>query len=194
MNVAYYTMAIDNSIDHFLEEILGIGETHAKRNDQGPFVVQANFSYLNEMIYKQKFFVQCSLINFDKKKMHLFLEIISSSNNEVMAFSEQFETFEILRTYGEDYKCIFVGDASMSPYEIMIPGGGNEHYNEEAGHVWLERVTNKWSSHLWINPTPQKYWSYSHTTQIIKQIFDNKMVPLTIEGLVEGTKILSRKY
>ena len=89
MNVAYYTMAIDNSIDHFLEEILGIGETHAKRNDQGPFVVQANFTYLNEMIYKQKFFVQCSLINFDEKKMHLFLEIISSSNNEVMAFSEQ---------------------------------------------------------------------------------------------------------
>ena len=80
----------------------------------------------------------------------------------------------------------------MSPYEIMIPGGGNEHYNEEAGHVWLERVTNKWSSHLWINPTPKKYWSYSHTTQIIKQIFDNKMVPLTIEGLVEGTKILSK--
>ena len=89
MNVAYYTMAIDKSIDYFLDEILGIGETHAKRNDQGPFVVQANFTYLNEMVYKQKFFVQCSLINFDKKKMHLFLEIISSSNNEVMAFSEQ---------------------------------------------------------------------------------------------------------
>ena len=89
MNVAYYTMAIDNSIDHFLEEILGIGETHAKTNDQGPFVVQANFSYLNEMVYKQQFFVQCSLINYDKKKMHLFLEIISSDNYKIMAFSEQ---------------------------------------------------------------------------------------------------------
>ena len=80
MNVAYYTMAIDKSIDYFLDEILGIGETHAKRNDQGPFVVQANFTYLNEMIYKQKFFVQCSLINFDKKKCicfwKLFLQVI----------------------------------------------------------------------------------------------------------------------
>ena len=107
---------------------------------------------------------------------------------------EKIPTWEVLHTYGSNYKCIFVGDASMSPYEIMIPGGGNEHFNEEAGHVWLERVTNKWSSHLWINPTPKKYWDYSHTTQIIKQIFDNKMVPLTIEGLVEGTKILSRKF
>ena len=89
MNVAYYTMAIDNSIDHFLEEILGIGETHAKINDQGPFVVQANFSYLNEMVYKQKFFVQCSLINFNTKKMHLFLELISTNNNKIMAYSEQ---------------------------------------------------------------------------------------------------------
>ena len=89
MNVAYYTMAIDNSIDYFLEEILGIGETHAKTNDQGPFVVQANFNYLNEMVHKQKFFVQCSLINFDTKKMHLFLELISSDNNQIMAYSEQ---------------------------------------------------------------------------------------------------------
>ena len=89
MNVAYYTMAIDKSLDFFLEEIIGIGETHAKTNNQGPFVVQANFTYLNEMKYNQKFNVRCSLINFDLKKMHLFLEIISSRNNEVMAFSEQ---------------------------------------------------------------------------------------------------------
>ena len=89
MNVAYYSKAIDNSIDHFLEEFLGIGETHAKTNDQGPFIVQANFSYLNEMVYEQEFFVQCSLINYDKKKMHLFLEIISSNNNKMMAYCEQ---------------------------------------------------------------------------------------------------------
>ena len=114
--------------------------------------------------------------------------------NNARRWSEKFETFEILRTYGDDYKCIFVGDASMSPYEIMIPGGGNEHFNEEAGQVWLERVVNKWSSHLWINPIPERYWNYSQSTQIIKKIFNDKMIPLTIEGLVEGTKILSRKY
>ena len=146
--------------------------------------------------YAQQFLFSAARSAFKHIEYYYFHNCLYEGvwKNNSRRWSEQFETFEILRTYGEDYKCIFVGDASMSPYEIMIPGGGNEHYNEEAGHVWLERVTNKWSSHLWINPTPQKYWSYSHTTQIIKQIFDNKMVPLTIEGLVEGTKILSRKY
>ena len=151
---------------------------------------------MDEHVYKVESLFSAAKSSFKHLKHFYFHNCLYEGvwKNNSRRWSEQFETFEILRTYGEDYKCIFVGDASMSPYEIMIPGGGNEHYNEEAGHVWLERVTNKWSSHLWINPTPQKYWSYSHTTQIIKQIFDNKMVPLTIEGLVEGTKILSRKY
>merc|ERR1711991_181362 len=151
---------------------------------------------MDEHVYKVESLFSAAKSSFKHLKHFYFHNCLYEGvwKNNSRRWSEQFETFEILRTYGEDYKCIFVGDASMSPYEIMIPGGGNEHYNEEAGHVWLERVTNKWSSHLWINPTPQKYWSYSHTTQIIKQIFDNKMVPLTIEGLVEGTKILSKKY
>ena len=89
MNVAYYTMAIDKSLDLFLEEILGIGETHAKKNNQGPFVVQANFTYLNEMKYNEKFCVKCSLVDFDQKKMHLFLEMVSLRNSKIMAFSEQ---------------------------------------------------------------------------------------------------------
>ena len=92
MNLSYYTMAIDNSIDYFLEEILGICETHAKTNDQGPFVVQANFSYLSEMVHKQKFFVQCSLIHFDLKKMHLFLELISPlTNSNSLSLGELFD-------------------------------------------------------------------------------------------------------
>ena len=106
-------------------------------------------------------------------------------------WKEQFPTLDILRTFGKDYKCIFVGDASMSPYEIMMPGGGNEHFNQEAGSVWLQRAVNQWKSHLWINPTPKKYWEYSQSTYIIKNIFSEKMVPLTIEGIEEGTKILS---
>ena len=77
MNVAFYTMAIDKSLDIFLENTLGLGETHAKQNDQGPFVVQASFHYLNEMKYNDRFFVQATLIDFDTKKMHLCLEIIS---------------------------------------------------------------------------------------------------------------------
>ena len=89
MNVAFYTMAFDKSLDYFLENYLGLGETHAEYNNQGPFVVQANFHYINEMKLNEKFFVQAALINFDIKKMHLCLEIISKKTNLTMAISEQ---------------------------------------------------------------------------------------------------------
>ena len=89
MNVAFYTMVFDKSLDFFLENTLGLGETHAKEYQQGPFVVQASFHYLNEMKYKDRFFVQASLIDFDIKKMHLCLEIISEEKKMIMAISEQ---------------------------------------------------------------------------------------------------------
>lgn len=105
----------------------------------------------------------------------------------------QLETQEILRTYGPDYKCIFVGDASMSPYEIAYPGGANEHWNAESGQTWLERVRDQWNSHLWINPIPQKYWSYTHSIQMIQDIFGaDRMVPMTLSGLEKGMKELTR--
>ena len=113
--------------------------------------------------------------------------------NNSRRWSEQFSTSEILRTYGKEYKCIFVGDASMSPYEILAPGGGNEHFNEETGQVWLNRARNQWPSNLWINPTPKKHWKFSQSTNIIKEIFSNRMVPLSLKGIDEGTKILSKK-
>ena len=112
-------------------------------------------------------------------------------NNE-RRWTERLATSEILKTYGTDYKCIFVGDASMSPYEILMPGGGNEHHNDEPGKVWLERVINKWPSNLWINPTPKYEWELSHSTSLIREIFNDRMVPLSIEGIEEGTKILSK--
>ena len=112
--------------------------------------------------------------------------------NNRRRWNEQIPTFEILNTYGKEYKCIFVGDASMSPYEILMPGGGNEHYNDEPGKVWLERVINKWPSNLWINPTPKYEWEFSHSTSLIREIFNDRMVPLSIEGIEEGTKILSK--
>ena len=109
-------------------------------------------------------------------------------------WKERFSTSEIFRTFGKEYKCIFVGDAAMSPYEILIPGGGNEHFNDEPGNVWLERAISQWPSNLWINPTPRKEWKFSHSTSLIRKIFSNRMVPLTIQGIEEGTKILSKKY
>ena len=105
----------------------------------------------------------------------------------------QLDTNEILRTYGPDYKCIFVGDASMSPYEIAYPGGANEHWNAESGQVWLERARDQWGSHLWINPIPEKYWTYTHSIQMIKEIFGaDRMVGMTLSGLEKGIKSLTR--
>ena len=113
--------------------------------------------------------------------------------NNSRRWEERFSTFEVMRTYGKDYKCIFVGDASMSPYEIIYPGGANEHFNDEPGQVWLKRARENWPSNLWINPTPKEYWEFSHSTNLIKEIFENKMVPLSLNGLEEGTRILSNK-
>ena len=105
----------------------------------------------------------------------------------------QQSTQEVLRTYGPDYKCIFVGDASMSPYEIAYPGGANEHWNPESGQVWLERVRDQWKSHLWINPIPEKYWNYTHSITMIQEIFGkDRMVPMTLNGLERGMKELTR--
>ena len=113
--------------------------------------------------------------------------------NNSRRWKEQFSTREIFRTYGKEYKCIFVGDASMSPYEILVEGGANEHFNQEAGQVWLERAIAQWPSNVWINPTQEQHWNYSQSTNIIKEIFSNKMVPLSIKGIEEATKILSKK-
>ncbi|MEX0286470.1 MAG: VWA domain-containing protein [Paracoccaceae bacterium] len=107
-------------------------------------------------------------------------------------WTEQTPTHEVLRTYGPDYKCIFVGDASMSPYEIAYPGGANEHWNEEPGSTWLQRARDQWASHLWINPIPEKYWEYTHSIQMIKEIFEDRMVPMTLRGLEQGMKELTR--
>jgi len=104
----------------------------------------------------------------------------------------QIPTHEVLRTYGPDYKCIFVGDASMSPYEIAYPGGANEHWNKEAGQVWLQRARDHWSSNLWINPVPEKYWDYTHSINMIREIFADQMVPMTLSGLEKGMKELTR--
>jgi len=105
----------------------------------------------------------------------------------------QTPTHEVLRTYGPDYRCIFVGDASMSPYEIAYPGGANEHWNAEAGSVWLNRAREQWKSNIWINPIPEKYWSYTQSITMIQELFGaESMVPMTLEGLSRGMKALTR--
>ena len=107
-------------------------------------------------------------------------------------WTEQIPTDEIIRTYGSDYKCICVGDASMSPYEIAFPGGANEHYNAESGQVWLDRIRSQWPNNLWINPVKQNLWGYTQSIEMIKDIFEDRMVPMTLEGLEKGMKELAR--
>jgi uncharacterized protein len=100
----------------------------------------------------------------------------------------QTPTWDVLRSYGPDYRCIFVGDAAMSPYEILHPGGANEHWNPEPGQVWLERACAQWPHHLWINPAPQAHWTHTQSTRLISGIFKGRMVPMTLEGLSAGIR------
>ena len=106
-------------------------------------------------------------------------------------WNAQIPTHEILRTYGQDYKCIFVGDAAMSPYEIAYRGGANEHWNEETGEVWLRRARDQWPNNLWINPLPEPQWRYTRSVGMIREIFENSMVPMTLDGITKGMRSLS---
>ncbi|MDB5672209.1 MAG: domain containing CoxE-like family protein [Alphaproteobacteria bacterium] len=108
-------------------------------------------------------------------------------------FSERTPTWDVLHKYGHDYKFVFVGDAAMSPYEISHPGGAIEHFNEEAGAVWMKRVTNTYPSAVWLNPTPEQYWGYSASTGLIRDLMQDRMYPLTLAGLDEAMRSLTRK-
>jgi uncharacterized protein with von Willebrand factor type A (vWA) domain len=103
----------------------------------------------------------------------------------------QIPTEDLFRTYGADYKCIFVGDASMSPYEIAYAGGANEHWNAISGEAWLRRAQDHWPNSVWLNPVPEKYWPYTQSVGMIQRIFDNRMAPMTLDGISDGMKLLT---
>lgn len=102
----------------------------------------------------------------------------------------QTPTWEVLRRFGRDYKCIVVGDASMSPYEIAVPGGANEHWNPEAGQVWLQRLAETWPDHAWLNPVPEAHWRHTQSIGMVRQIFPDRMLPLTLDGLTRAMRML----
>jgi len=103
---------------------------------------------------------------------------------------ERTTLFEILRKYQPDYRVIMVGDASMSPYEIMQPGGSIEHWNDEAGAVWLQRITQRFQRHAWLNPEPKNRWDYVQSIGIARQLLGDRMFPLTLHGLDDAIKAL----
>ena len=106
--------------------------------------------------------------------------------------SEKLSTWDVIHSYGPDYKLVFVGDASMSPYEIARPGGSVEHWNEEAGAVWMERLLNTWSRAVWLNPLPEEHWNYTPSILLLQQLMGKRMFPLTIDGLERAMRSLSR--
>ncbi|MFM8499824.1 MAG: vWA domain-containing protein [Chakrabartia sp.] len=109
-------------------------------------------------------------------------------------FSERTPTWELLHKFPHDYKVVFVGDAAMSPYEITHPGGSVEHFNEESGAAWMQRVANTYPAAVWLNPTPEQHWTYSQSTKIIRELMNDRMYPLTLDGLDEAMRELTRKH
>jgi len=106
--------------------------------------------------------------------------------------TERFATVDVMRTFSPDYHVIFVGDASMSPYEILYPGGSVEHMNDEAGAVWMTRLLEHFSRAIWLNPRAESNWNYTQSIQLVNEIMTDRMFPLTLDGLERGIRALQR--
>ncbi|MDA9240717.1 VWA domain-containing protein [bacterium] len=105
---------------------------------------------------------------------------------------EQISTYDLLNKYSSDYKVIFVGDASMAPYEINSPGGSVEYHNEEPGNVWMDRMAKTFDKLVWLNPVQEQYWDYTPSILMLRELVEGKMFPLTLGGLEKGMKLLSK--
>ncbi len=112
--------------------------------------------------------------------------------NNARRWTEKTPTWDVLHTYPSDYKVIFVGDASMSPYEITLPGGSVEHMNEEPGALWLRRVTDIYEHSVWLNPVPEEHWGWTPSIKLVRDLFGSRMFPLTLEGLDGAMRELMR--
>ena len=112
--------------------------------------------------------------------------------NNRRRFAEKFDTWDVIRKYNKDHKLVFVGDATMSPYEILQPGGSVEYNNEEAGAEWIQRLTHAYPKFAWINPEPLGVWQYRQSISIIQQLVSNRMYPLTLKGLEDAMRMLSK--
>ena len=110
--------------------------------------------------------------------------------NNRLRHAEKLSTFDVLHKYGPDYKLIIVGDATMSPYEILQPGGSVEHWNDETGAIWLKRMTNFYRHSVWINPTPESQWPWTQSIKIARELMEDRMYPMTVAGLEKAMREL----
>jgi uncharacterized protein with von Willebrand factor type A (vWA) domain len=131
---------------------------------------------------------------FKNMKFYYFHNCVYDTlwKNNRRRHAERFPTWDILRKYPADTKLIFVGDATMSPYEILQPGGSVEYNNEEAGAAWLQRFTHAFPKYIWLNPEPEGLWQYRQSIAIVKQLMNERMFPVTIDGLERGMRLLSK--
>jgi uncharacterized protein with von Willebrand factor type A (vWA) domain len=113
-------------------------------------------------------------------------------SKSVRRHAETTSTFDILHKYSKDYKVIFVGDATMAPYEVTHVGGSIEHYNDEAGAVWIKRLTDVFDNVVWINPTPKDFWEHSYSIEVVRELVEDRMFPLSVKGLEEAMTLLTK--
>jgi uncharacterized protein with von Willebrand factor type A (vWA) domain len=131
---------------------------------------------------------------FKHLEFHYFHNCVYESvwKNNKRRHSERLDTWDLIHTYPRDYKLVFVGDASMSPYEILYPGASVEHYNPEPGNLWMARLLEAWPSAVWLNPVPEEHWTYTHSITLIREILGDRMFPLTLKGLDAAMAELTR--
>ncbi|MBS9402196.1 VWA domain-containing protein [Halomonas sp. TRM85114] len=116
----------------------------------------------------------------------------SNSQHRARRHGERIPTMDVLHTYGADYQVVIVGDAAMSPYEITHPGGSVEHFNDEPGGLWLKRLVDTFPHLAWLNPMPPRAWELAHSTRLIRELIDDRMYPMTLEGLENAMRELAR--
>lgn len=112
--------------------------------------------------------------------------------NNARRHNERISTLDVMHRYSRDYKVVFIGDASMSPYEISYAGGSVEYFNEEAGAIWMQRMMQTYEKVVWINPVQEQRWNYTQSIAMTRELIDNKMFPLTLKGLEEAMAYLSK--
>ena len=113
-------------------------------------------------------------------------------SKSIRRHAETTSTFDILHKYSKDYKVIFVGDATMAPYEVTHVGGSIEHYNGEAGAVWIKRLTDVFDNVVWINPTPKDFWEHSYSIEVVRELVEDRMFPLSVKGLEKAMTLLTK--
>lgn len=131
---------------------------------------------------------------FKHLKYYYFHNFVYDSvwTDDQLKYNEKVSVYELINRYSRDYKVIFVGDAAMSPYEVMQPGGGIDHWNDESGETWMQRILSTYEKVAWINPEPEDSWKYTQSTKMIKDMMEDNMFPLTVDGLEKSMAYLAK--